>query len=383
MSEFETIIDFGSKNLRLGIFDPASKNTYSSSQKINDNIETSLNILIKDAEKYLSKHIDNIIVLYDSPKFYALDICIRKRFDQSVSFKKVYDGLIEEAQFFVSQNNFKDQIIHSVINNIVVDETNKLDKITQDFNINSLILEIKFICLNKNLVDEISDKFKKNNIKISNLYCSSYVKSVFYKKKFNNKDYIIFIDIGFERSSGFLFNDIKLDYFKSIALGSNNITKDISKVLKLSLDYSEDLKIKFNKEEKDNFLEKNDTNNINPLKEILKKNISIDLFKQIVEARIDEIMELVVFHSGYIKNLNTLKKPKLIMTGGGSQLFSNSNNMGIKNIISELIILDELGSNIYDIGISYHQSDESFLSKIKKRTKKTGFFETFFNLFSK
>ena len=115
----------------------------------------------------------------------------------------------------------------------------------------------------------------------------------------------------------------------------------------------------------------------------MKKNISIDLFKQIVEARIDEIMELVVFRSGHIKNLNTLKKPILIMTGGGSQLFSNSNNMGIKNIISELIILDELGSNIYDIGISYHQSDESFLSKIKKRTKKTGFFETFFNLFSK
>ena len=383
MSKFETIIDFGSKNLRLGVFDPVSKNIYSSSQKINDNIETSLNNLIKDAEKYLSKHIDNIVVLYDSPKFYALDICIRKIFDQSIPFKKVYDSLIEEAQFFVSQNNFKDQIIHSVINNILVDENKTLDKITEDFSINSLILEIKFICLNKNLLDEISDKFKKNNIKISNLYCSSYVKSIFYKKKFNNNDYIIFIDIGFERSSGFIFNNNKFDYFKSIALGSNNITKDISKVFKLTLEYSEDLKIKSNREEKDNFLQKSDTNNINPFKEILKKNISVDLFKQIVEARIDEIMELVVFHSGYIKNLNTLKKPKLIMAGGGSQLFSNSNIISFKNIISELIILDELDSNIYEIGISYHQSDESFLSKTKKRSKKTGFFETFFNLFSK
>ena len=71
------------------------------------------------------------------------------------------------------------------------------------------------------------------------------------------------------------------------------------------------------------------------------------------------------------------------MAGGGSQLFSNSNIISFKNIISELIILDELDSNIYEIGISYHQSDESFLSKTKKRSKKTGFFETFFNLFSK
>lgn len=383
MNDFEAIIDFGSKKLRLGVFDIVSKNIYSSDQKIIGNVEKSLNILIKDAEKHLSTHIENIVVLYDSPKFYVLDICIRKIFDHNISIKKVYDSLIEEAQFFVSQNNFKDQIIHSVINNIVVDNTKKLDKITEDFKIKSLMLEIKFICLNKILLDDLLDKFKRNNLKVLNLYCSSYVKINYYKKRFDNKDYNIFLDIGFERTSGFIFNNRKFEFFKSIPLGGNNITKDISRVLKLSLDYSEDLKKQFNKEENDIYFNKTHINKINPYREILEKNISIDLLKQIIEARIEEIMKLVVFQSNYIKNLNIIVKPKLFIMGGGSKLLSNNFSIGIEKLISDLTILNENDTNIYEIGNDYHKSDESLLSQAKKRVKKPGFFENFFNLFSK
>ncbi len=378
MNDFEAIIDFGSKNLRLGIFNLASKNIYSSDQKINENIDESLKTLIKDAEKNLSTHIDNIVVLYDSPKFYVLDICIRKIFDHSVSIKKVYNSLIEEAQYFVSQNNFKDQIIHTVINSITVDKNKKLDSINEDFKIKSVTLEIKFICLSKVLVDDLSEKFKRNNLKILNLYCSSYVKTNFYKKRFDIKDCIIFLDIGFERTSGYIFNNYKFDFFKSIPLGGNNVTKDISNILKLSLEYSEDLKIKFNKEETETYFKKT-----NPYIEIFENNISIDLLKQIIEARVEEIMEIVVFKSNYIKNLKTSLKPKLVITGGGSQLFSNSHNTAIKKLISELKIIDENDTSIYEIGIDYHKSDESFLNNTKKRTRKMGFFESFFNMFSK
>ena len=38
MSDLETIVDFGYKNLRLAVFNLASKNIYYSEQKINDNI---------------------------------------------------------------------------------------------------------------------------------------------------------------------------------------------------------------------------------------------------------------------------------------------------------------------------------------------------------
>jgi len=383
MSDFETIIDLGSKNLRLGVFDETSKKIYYSEEIIIDSLENSLSILIKDAEKNLSTHIENVVVLYDSPKFYSLDLSIKKVFDHNTSLKKVYDSLIEEAHFIISQNNFRDQIVHLVINNIVIDENKKLTKITDDIKIKSLILEIKFICLNKILLRDISNKFKINNLKILNLYCSSYVKSSYLKKRFDNKDYIIFLDIGFQKTSGLIFKNLKFEFFKSINLGGNNITKDISKVLKLSLNYSEDLKIIFNKHENDLPFKKNDFNDKNLYTEILEKNISTNILKQIIEARIDEIIELVVSQNNIINKLSSITKPKLVMIGGGSKLLSNNYNLNINKFISELIIVEENDSYICNAGRDYHKSEESFLIKTKKKSEKLGFFENFFNFFSK
>ena len=383
MSDFETIIDLGSKNLRLGVFDETSKKIYYSEEIIIDSLENSLSILIKDAEKNLSTHIENVVVLYDSPKFYSLDLSIKKVFDHNTSLKKVYDSLIEEAHFIISQNNFRDQIVHLVINNIVIDENKKLIKITDDIKIKSLILEIKFICLNKILLRDISNKFKINNLKILNLYCSSYVKSSYLKKRFDNKDYIIFLDIGFQKTSGLIFKNLKFEFFKSINLGGDNITKDISKVLKLSLNYSEDLKIIFNKHENDLPFKKNDFNDKNLYTEILEKNISTNILKQIIEARIDEIIELVVSQNNIINKLSSITKPKLVMIGGGSKLLSNNYNLNINKFISELIIVEENDSYICNAGRDYHKSEESFLIKTKKKSEKLGFFENFFNFFSK
>ena len=383
MNNFEAVIDVGSKNLKLDVFNNKNKSIYSSKHKINDTLEKSLNILVRDAEKYLSSHIDDVVVLYDSPKYYSLEISIKKVFDYNTSIKKIYNDLIQEAHFLISQNNFKDQIIHLIINNIIVDDNKTLDKITDDIKVKSLVLEIKFICLNKILIESITNKFKNNNLKLSNLYCTSYVKIYSYKKQLTSKDYLFFIDIGFERSSGFMFNDGKFEFFKSIPIGGNNITKDISKVLKLSLEYSEDLKINFNRSENDISFIKKSANETNLFSETIEKNISIDLLKQIIEARLDEIIELSIFDSMSIKNLNPLSKHKLIVSGGGSKLLSNNYNLRINKKFSELVSYDENDSLVCETGLNYHKSNESFHIKTKKKSKKLGFFENFFNIFSK
>ena len=66
------------------------------------------------------------------------------------------------------------------------------------------------------------------------------------------------LDIGFERrTSALFFNNNKFQFFNSIPIGGNNITKDISKILKLNDDYSEDLKIKLHKDENELSFNKN------------------------------------------------------------------------------------------------------------------------------
>ena len=388
MSNFDTVIDFGSKNLRLGVFDQSSKIIYSSNIKINEvlenkNLEKSLNKLIRDAEKQLSTHLVDVNVLYDSCKFNFIEFSIKKLFDQPTLISKYYKSLVEEANFVISENNFKDQVLHISINGIIVDDNKKLDTVFDDIKTKSLILDLKFICLKKSSVNNLLSKFKENNLNILNIYCSSYVKSIFYKKNFENKNNLIFLNIGYEKTSAFFFYYNKFRFLNSIPIGGNNITKDISKILKLDLNYSEDLKLKFNKNDNEINFNQNSTNDINIYSELIKKNISIDLLKKIIEARVNEIIHLSVTQNNFFKNNISAEKPSIIFIGGGSKLLSDSFNIDLTKDFLELIFFEENDSKICEAGMNYHKSDERFLIINEKKPKKTGFFEKFFNLFSK
>ena len=388
MSNLDTVIDFGSKNLRLCVFGRSLEIIYSSNIKINDiieneNLERSLNKLIRDAEKKLSTHLVDVNVLYDSSEFNFIDLSIRKSFDQPILISKYYKRLVDEANYIVSENNFKDQVLHIVINNMIIDNNIKLETVLNDIKTKSLILELKFICLKKSSINKLSNKFKKNNLNILNIYCSSYIKSILYNKNFKNKNNLIFLDIGYERTSALFFYDKKFKFLNTIPIGGNNITKDISNVLKLDLDYSEDLKIEFNKNENDKNSNKNSTNEFNIYSELIKKNISIDLLKQIIEARVNEIIKLSVTQNNFFKNNICVNKPSIIFIGSGSKLLSHSLNIDNKKEFLELIFFEENDLMICKAGINYHKSDERFLIKDNKRLKKTGLFEKFFNLFSK
>ncbi len=388
MSNLDTIIDFGSKNLRLGVFNQSSERIYSSNIKINevlenDSLNKALMKLVRDAEKQLSTHLADVNILYDSSEFNFIDFSIKKSFDQPTLISKHYKSLIEEANFIISENNFRDKVIHIDINNIIVDDNRKLENLFDDIKIKSLILEIKFICLKKSTINNLSNKFKKNNLNILCIYCSSYVKSFFYKKSIDTRKNIIFLDIGYERTSALFFNNNKFQFLNSVPLGGNNITKDISKVLKLDISYSEDLKTKFDKNENEISFNKISTNDTNLFSEISEKNISIDLLKQVIQARVDEIINISIIQNNYFKNISSSEKPKIIFIGNGSKLISFINNFNLKKSFSELIFFDESDTKICEAGIIYHKSDERSLINIEKKLKKTGFFEKFFNLFSR
>ena len=388
MSNLETIIDFGSKNLRLEIYNEKSKNVFSSTETIINNlegvsIENSLIKLIRNAEKYLSTHIENVIVLYDSAEYYSVDVSIKKVFDQQTKLELVYENLIEEAHFIVSQNYFKDQVIHLKINSITINEKKKLEEINKELKIKSLILEIKFLCLSKKITKKIYDLFKINNLSISNLYCSTYVKTFYYNQKFKNKNSLIFLDIGFNKTSCIILNNNKFKYFNTIAIGGNTITKDISKILNLDYKYSEELKINFNKNEDQLYLNKSILNNMNPFKKILNRKNSVQLLKQVIEERVKEIINLSIYSNNPYINTNTIHKFHVIFIGSGSKILSNSFNFNVQKVLSKLIFFDEKDSLICEAGLNYFKSNESSHTQTKKKYKKLGIFESFFNLFSK
>ena len=97
MSNLDTVIDFGSKNLRLGVYDQSSEIIYHSSIEATkaseiESLDKSLNKLIRDAEKQLSTHLVDVNVLYDSSEFNFIDLSIKKSFDHPLKFVAIVDG---------------------------------------------------------------------------------------------------------------------------------------------------------------------------------------------------------------------------------------------------------------------------------------------------
>jgi len=389
-NNYLTIVDFGSSNLRIGVFNENSKNIFSNAKEVNEKDDYSehsntINLLIRDAENKISTHLKNVIVLYDNSEIYSIDISLKKEFDQFVFVKDIYNSLILEANQLVSNNYINEKIIHLVVTKNIINDK-KYENFDNELKTNSIIIEIKFLCLNKNKYNKVVEIFKNNNLQILNFYCSSYVKSFTYINSFRKNNYVTFLDIGWERSTMISYKKKKLICFNSIPIGGNHITKDISKVLKLETEDSEKIKKTFNKSEIEfSFNQFSEDENKNLIQQILGKNISVDLLKKVVLARIEEIIALVFedvqFSSDY-NNDNT--DSVLILTGKGSNLFDkNLFHLDIKFNFTEISFYEETDLEICNAGFNFDTNSNSKINIINKNLKKYGFFEKFFNFFSK
>ena len=170
----------------------------------------------------------------------------------------------------------------------------------------------------------------------------------------------------------------------SIPVGGNHITSDISQILKLSREDSEILKKSLNKTEtifSDNDeIEKDEI--VNKL-ELINKDISEDLLKKVIYARIEEIINLSFKKINFdqsIKDNNYI----LVFIGEGSKIL-NKNAIYLENkyhFINEMNFYEEnvelICRSAHNI---LHNNYNNEVNLISKKPKKIGFFEKLFNLF--
>ena len=389
-NNYHTIIDFGKEKIRLAVFNKDSKNIFSKSKEIQkkenyDEHSKSLNYLIRSTEKKISSHLNNVTVLFDHSQFYSIDISIKKEFDQPTNLKETYASLLQEANLLIFNNYLKDKIVHIIKINSIYDGIDFYEDTLIDKKAKSIIIELKFLCLNWKIYENISNIFKKNNLEIIDFYCSSYIKSYSYINFFSKKDNVTFLDIGSERSTIIFYKKNRPVFFNSIPIGGNHITKDISKILKLTFEESEKIKKTFNKSEIEFSFDQNMNNEKKKLiQQIIGKNISIDLLKKVVLARVEEIIFLSLKEIDHLKYFNNSLNYSLILTGNGSNLFDkNSFHLDDKYNFEEISFYEENDSEICNAGYNFDNNGNNLMKIISKNDKKTGFFENFFNFFSR
>ena len=394
--DFKTYIDFGASKIRIGIFDKNfSRLIFFSEKKWLSNFNSEylnldeskkiLHDLILSAEKKIGNYIKNINLMFDPKDLNSIDFSIKRNLENKKINIKEIKLLLQESRQLILKYYFDKRIMHTIVEKYITDEKEFYTIPKDEIKSNFLILETKFLCYSKKIFDYIDNYFKENHINIKNFFCSSYAKSLEYNKNFENYEKKVFLDIGYEKSCISIFDKKRLIHFYSIPLGGNHVTKDISKVLKISEKESEDLKQIFNRSETVfSDISKDESVSFDSIKSRDKKNISSDILNKIIYARLDEILNLSFKNIDFSTVLFDKKKSILILTGEGSKIL-NKNSIYLEdkfNFFNEMSFFEESPESICRAGFNFLKNANLHeVSFMTKEPKKTGFFEKLFHLF--
>ena len=376
------ILDLGSSKLRFSIFDDKLTQQYSEIKSLfNQNFYLNSNeqiiYLIKNAEKKISSHIQDIVLMFDTNQLISIDLSFSKNLDQSSELKKVYNSLLLELNQIINSNYSKYKIIHTILSKCIVDDI-VYDNFPEKINkVNNIKIEFKLICFPQKIINIIKENFNKNNLNITRYYCSSYLKSLFYLNKINyNK--ISFLEIGLKKSILLNYEHRKLKSIHTVPIGGYHISNDISKILKINFSEAEEIKKFFNKSDTEFSYDVKQNNNDAILNKILSKNIQVDLLKKVILYRVQEIIDMTFEKSSSInKDYNDYK---LFLIGEGSLLFDNNTfHLNDKFEFQSINFCSLSDVDICEAGLKYLINDH--LPVISN--KKQGIFEKFFNLFGK
>ena len=378
------IIDFGLSNIRFSIFDNNYSEKFSISKSVLLNKDylnhfTIITEIIKQGEKKISDHINDVVLTLDTEDLFVINVSLKKNLDSSSNLDKAYNALVLELNQLIDTSYYQYEIIHIILDKCILDEKiyNSLPPDKKE--ISKIKVDFKLICFPKILITKIKENFKKNNINVLNIFCTSYVKSLSYLNKLSKKK-ASFLEIGFNRTSLLFFDEGKLKFIQAIPIGGNHITSDISKIFKISLDDAEKIKRSFNKSETEfSYYGKTKDENIS-IKEILAKDISINLLKKVILYRVQEIIDLTFKKSNESNNFN-LKDSDLFLVGDGSTLFNNNSfYLNDKFEFRSLNFYKETTNQICQSALTHFLTERVFPEKY---IRKQGYFERFFNFLGK
>ena len=363
---FQSFFDCGFSKIRAGTFNTDNINEcfYANSEFFTDssNLETEIQKIVTTLEKESNEYIENINLMIDSPKMLSVGISISKKIDGAKLKKKHIQFLVQEAKQQILKYYNNQDIAHIIINNYKIDNINYSylpDEIKCDF----ISLDILFICLPTDLVTYFKNIFSKSNILVNQIICCSYVKSINYKDKLNLSGNVSFIDVGFNRTSIISYYNDKMLSLDILPIGGNHITKDISKILEIDLESSEQMKCNFDQN----------------LKLLKDDNISINILEKIIFARTEEILELC--EKSIKLNSYSLGNFKMVLMGEGSRILDNQHKDKISFSI-DIDFLEETSEDICQCGFKFIKGiNKQEVLVVPRKQIKQGFFEKFFHFF--
>ena len=378
------IFDVGASKIRFTVFDKKLNNIFSNNISISHDKEyidylDQIKQIVKNAEKKISTHIENIVLATDTNELFSINLSLKKIFDNEIKLFKVYKIILKELRQLINSNYPNYEIVHIIFQKGIIDKKIYYD-LPENKNLKEISVDFKIVCYPKLILKNLNINFSKCNLEITNIFCSSYLKSISYFAKFDKKD-ISFLDIGLNKTNLIIYKDKKIVSISSIPIGGLSITKDIAKIFEINITDAEKIKKLFNKSGTEFSYSGNIEETDITVNQILKKRISIDLLKKVILHRVQEIIDLSFnssFNGAFKKKINNIN---LYLIGEGSKLLNNNLfHLNDKYGLSSINYYHETDVEICKSVLFYYLNSSEISLNVDK---KKGLFEVFFNFFSK
>ena len=349
------LIDLGSKKIKCSLFkyednqskliafyEKETKGIHNSIIVNFNDASNSIRLVVSEIEKQSGLNVNKISVLIEPIETLVTHLTKFKKMEGSKIEKEDINFLLRESKKQIEKNDKNMTQIHMFNSKYLVD-----NKIFHEIPINifcdQLSLENTFISIPKNILKNISEVFHNCELEVDRFISTSYANVLNLFDNFNLEQGCGVIDIGYEKTSIGLFKNFSLYKILVFPIGSNHITKDVSKICYLNELESESIKLSSSLFTKKNI---NENDIFLPNKFFVKskfRKISIKFVKDVITSRIHEIIKLIFKELKNIDDFHIIKN-NLIFVGEGSKVI----NLGkILNVDFKSLNIDSELDNLY------------------------------------
>ncbi len=283
--------------------------------------------LVSDLKNISKKACESVILNFNNPQIKTVEskaFTAVTRADQEIQRDDI-DKVIELAQAVKLPSNY--MVLHHIIREYIVDEVGDIQEeplgmIGNRLGVNSLIVEA-FSPHYQSLMRSL----RRVGLNIEETVFSplAAAEAVLSKKQ---KDLgVMLIDFGYSLTSFVIFEEGRILEMKTLPLGSNHLTNDLAVGLKIPIDLAENLKIRFgyalSKEinRKEMIKLDEEEGGLNKESDFLNIEFSKRFVSEIIEARLEEILNLINNElKGLKRTLNFQLPAGVVLVGGGAKL---------------------------------------------------------------
>lgn len=257
------------------------------------------------------------------------------------------------------------------------------DNIKDPVGMNGTRLEIEadLVLANSTVINSFLKCIDNNNLKLSGLVLNSTAVMAAILSNNEKKMGSLVIDVGGDKTDFYVIKDNKLVNSYSLGLGGNNITNDISICCRVTYDEAEKIKVKYAS------INSSDEDEIKLSSSFDEQKIKINYLNRIIEARIEEILQLVKkkIELSVFEEIDSV-----ILIGGGIAAIKNIEEFS-KNILGKTVrigIPKYMGSTspifALSVGIVEDSLNASKEYKIQnaEKTNKEGIFKRIKDIFT-